>query len=344
MRVLMSAGLYDLCGASIVIENLVNCLGKKGIDVTIGAFNFRRIPPSGAYNVSVIPMNNVFKLKKFIDEFDIVHNHHPITNYLALLSNKPFIYHYHGAPDFGRGYLYRFSMLSSIKITSHRFDAVIAVSESGRDKLKQYFNLNKIHVIYNGVDTDVFKPGLEEKKRKGTPQFLFVGNLYAHKKAEELIFALEKLVKRYPRAHLQIVGVGYTYGKLVNLVRMLGLQEHVSLVGFVPRGELPYYYSSCDAYVTASRYELCPLPLLEGWACGKPVVASSIRSHKELLSASKAGKIYKVGDVQDLCATISAVYEHKDEFKRNALQFAKEHDWSVVADRITRIYEQIRYN
>lgn len=337
----MMSGLYVLGGSSIVIENLADQLCKRGVEVTIGALKFKRIPPNGADSVSTVPVHNVSKLKRFLDDFDIVHNHHPITNYLALISRKPFVYHYHGVPNFGKGNLFRFSMLSSVKITSHRFDAVITVSETGYDELKRLLDPNKMHVIYNGVDTMLFRPGVEGLFRKGTPQCLFVGNLYDHKKVDELILALKKLIKKYPRAHLQIVGKGAAGAKLKNLTSRLNVQDSVSFVGVVPHNNLTPYYASCDVYVTASRCEQFPLPLLEAWACGKPVVASSIRSHEELLSASKAGKIYKVGDVQDLCATIAAVYEHKDEFKCNALQFAKEHDWSVVADRITRIYTEI---
>lgn len=341
MRVLMTAGLYALGGASMVIENLADELGKRGVDVTIGALMFKRVPPKGAYDVSVIPMGNVLKLKKFLDGFDIVHNHHPIINYLSLITRKPFVYHYHGTPNFGKGNLLRFSMLSSIKIANHRFDATIAVSETGCTELKQYFNLNKIYVVYNGVDTNLFKPELDERFRKGTPQYLFIGNLYEHKKVEELILALEKLVKTYPKAHLQIVGGGYANAKLKSLVCKLNLQKHVRFAGFVPHGELPYYYSSCDVYVTASRCELFPLPLLEAWACGKPVVASTISAHIELICKSKAGMIYVLGDINDLAQKMVYTYEHSSRYTNNALRFAKENVWSEVAGRLLKIYSMI---
>lgn len=341
MRVLMSAGLYSLGGASTVIENLADELGKRGVDVTIGALTFKRVPPKRTYDVSAIPVGNVLKLKKFLDGFDIVHNHHPIMNYLSLIMRKPFIYHYHGAPNFGKGNLFRFSMLSSIKITNHRFSATIAVSETGCAELKQYFNLNKIYVVYNGVDTNLFKPGLDERFRKGTPQYLFVGNLYEHKKVEELILALENLVKTYPKAHLQIVGGGYADVNLENFVRKLNLQKYVSFTGFVPHGELPYYYSSCDVYVTASRCELFPLPLLEAWACGKPVVLSTISAHAELIYKSKAGMSYVLGDVNDLAKKMVYAYEYSSRYTGSALRFAKENDWSKVADRLLKIYSMI---
>ncbi|MFX0184211.1 MAG: glycosyltransferase family 4 protein [Candidatus Hodarchaeota archaeon] len=328
-------------GASTVIENLANQLGKKGVDVTIGALTFERIPPHGAYKVKTLPVYDISKLKRFIDGFDIVHNHHPVTNYLALINRKPFVYHYHGAPDYRKESLFRFNMLLSIHIMKHAFDAVISVSESGAGELKRYFGLNDIDVIYNGVDADRFKPGLDERFRKGTPQFLFVGNLYEHKKVEELILALKEVVKGYPKAHLQIVGEGYAYTLLDTLIRKLHFQDYVTLVGRVSDFDLPFYYASCDVYVTASRWELFGLPLLEAMACGKPVVASSIPPHVELLTESIAGTIFTEGDTEDLIKKAVKTYEESDKYRNNALQFARAHDWPIVADRVLRIYAQI---
>jgi len=115
----------------------------------------------------------------------------------------------------------------------------------------------------------------------------------------------------------------------------------VSFVGFVPHSELPRYYSSSDVYVTASRCELFPLPIIEASACGKPVVASSIAAHAELLSKSKAGMLYKAGDLEDLCASMIVAYTKSASFKNLAIQFARENEWSVVASRVLRIYNKL---
>jgi glycosyltransferase involved in cell wall biosynthesis len=131
MRILMSAGFYDIGGSSTVMEQLANSLAENGHEVTIGALWFKHFPSKGAYRVVRIPMGNVLKLRRFLEGFDVVHNHHAITNYLALVSRKPFVYHYHGAPNFKTGYMFRLSMFSSIKLMKHPFDAVIAVSKSG---------------------------------------------------------------------------------------------------------------------------------------------------------------------------------------------------------------------
>jgi glycosyltransferase involved in cell wall biosynthesis len=337
----MSTGLYYTSGFSTVIEALADKLVESGHDVAIGALSFKRFPRKSTYRIETIPIGNVFKLRRFLENFDIIHNHHPITNYLSLISRKPFIYHYHGAPNSRRNKITRYSGIASMKITKNYIDEVIAVSETACTELKKYFSLDKIHVIYNGVDTAFFRPGLAEKYRKGTPQLLFVGNLYEYKNVEELIFATKKITNMYPKLHLQVVGYGNTYKYLKHLAVELGLENNVELTGHVAHSELPYYYASCDVYVTASRFESFSLPPLEAMACGKPVVASSIPSHDELVSSSKAGEEYELGNIQNLCVTIANVYDHKDEFRDNALRFAEEHDWSIVTDRVKRIYDKI---
>jgi len=337
MRVLMASSFYVLGGSSIVIENLTDQLSKRGIEVTIGALAFKRFPPNGNHYVRTLPVHNPLKLKKFLDKFDVVHSHHPITNYLALINRKPFIYHFHGAPDFGRESLFRFSMLFSVKIMNHAFSAVIAVSESGSEELKRYFGLNNVHVIYNGVDTERFRQRLEGRFRKGAPQFLFVGNLYEYKKVEELILALKELVKAFPKAHLQIVGDGHMYERLKRFVAELKLEDHVGLVGRVPDWELPYYYASCDVYVTASRWELFGLPLLEYMACGKPVIATKLPGIMREFGEGN-GVIY-VENPRDVLGKVVELTNKKEQIEElgvKAAKYVQRYDWEAI----TKLFEE----
>ena len=324
------------------MERLGNKLAEADYDVTIAALMFKSPPSEGLYDVAKLPIGNLLKLKSFLKQFDVIHNHHPMTNYLALISNRPFIYHCHGVPDSGKGAFYRLNMLPSIKLIQHRLDSIIAISDVGGKELAQHFGTNKIRVLYNGVDTAVFKPYLEQKFKKGSPQLLFVGNLYEHKNVEELFFALKLLTKKYPNIHLQIVGAADDRNKkLKQLISKLKLEHHVQLVGRVSRFDLPHYYASCDVYVTASRWELFGLPLLEAMACGKPIVASSISAHEELLTKSKAGALYTIGNLDSFSKTLIDIYEKRESYDSNAINFAKEHDWSIVTTKLLKIYDQI---
>lgn len=337
----MLSGIYPLAGSSIVIENLANNLCDAGVDVTLGALFFKRTPPNDLYDVTRLPITNVLKLRKFLGSFDVIHNHHPLTNYLALLTNRPFIYHYHGVPDSGTRPVHQLNLRFSLNLIGPCLDAVIAVSEAAGAELKKQFRPEKIHVIYNGVNSAFFNPELENKFRKGNPQFLFVGNLYAHKNVEEILFALKRLTKEYPKAHLQIIGNGILYERLKSIIAKLRLENNVELVGRVSSLDLPYYYASCDVYVTASRWELFGLPLLEAMACGKPVVASSIPSHMELLTQSNAGETYTLGNVSSLHTKMMQTYEDSKNYKETAINFAKEHDWSLVAYNLLKLYDSL---
>ena len=340
----MASGLYSLEGASVVIENLAEELNKRGVETTVGAFKFRRRPPNGYYKINQIPFPNLLKLKRFLGAFDFIHSHHAVTNYLSLVYKKHFIYHYHGAPNFGRGNLLRCNMFLSIKLMNDNFDAVIAVSESAAAELSQYFGFNNVHVIYNGVNTERFRLGLEDKFRKGEPQFLFVGNLYKHKKVEELLAVMKYVIQSFPKAYLQIIGKGQMYDKLKLIIKYLQLEDHVELVGRVDRCELPNYYASCDVYVTASRWELFGLPLLEAMACGRPVVASAIPPHVEILTKAKAGITYTKGNVEDLCKKMIETYENSKKYSLFATHFARKHDWALVANRLIRLYKNLLSN
>lgn len=340
MHILMCAGFYDIAGFSKVIEYLATGLVDRGHKVTIGAFMFKRSPQKGNYDFVRIPVENPLKLVRFLENFDIIHSHHAITNYLSFISKKPFIYHYHGAPHVGRSNLYRFSMFLSMRLTRYFIDSVIAISRTAGTELAPYFEDEKIQVVYNGVDTNIFKPGLKDRFRRGTPQFLFVGNLYEHKNIPELLMAFKKLLYIYPNAFLQIVGYGYMYGSIANLIKCYGLGRNVELTGRVPLNDLPNYYASCDVYLTASHWELFDLPVIEAMACGKPIVASSIDVHSEILNESKAGLIYTSGDIDSLNNMIKAAYTSSKKYGDNGLAFAKNHDWRVTTDQLLNVYCQ----
>ena len=124
-------------------------------------------------------------------------------------------------------------------------------------------------VIYNGVDTNFYNPELSKPYTKSTPQLLFVGGLRPYKKASLLIEYIPKLLKKYPNIHLQIVGTGEEKLSLENLVKKLNLENFIELTGKIDNEELRLRYSSCDIYVSASTFEVCPVPTLEGYGLWK---------------------------------------------------------------------------
>jgi len=71
------------------------------------------------------------------------------------------------------------------------------------------------------------------------------------------------------------------------------------------------------------------------------LVRASIFLHIDLLTKPKAGTTYTKGDIGNLCNKMIKTYEERDRYRSNALRFAKENDWSIVADRMLKIYTNL---
>ena len=118
---------------------------------------------------------------------------------------------------------------------------------------------------------------LEREKRAGGSDWLFVGQLGAHKAQHDVIKAFACYRRVYdPRARLHLVGreMGHAYADaLRRFVRALGLGDAVELTGSVAPSELVAYYESADVFVCCSDHEGYCVPIIEAMARGLPVVA-----------------------------------------------------------------------
>ena len=156
-----------------------------------------------------------------------------------------------------------------------------------------------------------------------------------------LIHAIPEILLQFPNAHLQIVGDGEDVPKLKNLIKKLNLEEKVELTGKVTNEELRLRYSSCDVYLSASNFEVCPVPTLEAMSCGKPLVLYDINPHREIIELSSAGVLFSKLNKKEISTQIKEVIENKEKYSNNAIIFAKEHDWKNISLQVAKIYEEI---
>jgi glycosyltransferase involved in cell wall biosynthesis len=97
---------------------------------------------------------------------------------------------------------------------------------------------------------------------------------------------------------LVILGEGSERGKLEGMVRRMGLEGEVSLLGFV---ENPFkFMKRAKVFVLSSRFEGFPLVLVEALALGMRVVATDCESGpREILGGGRWGILVSVGDASD---------------------------------------------
>jgi glycosyltransferase involved in cell wall biosynthesis len=109
----------------------------------------------------------------------------------------------------------------------------------------------------------------------GKPYVLFVGTLEPRKNVTLLLEAFAR-VRRHVDAQLVIVGArGWLDAPIFEAHARLGVADAAHLVGWLDERDLAVLYSHAGVLALPSLYEGFGLPLLEGMACGAPVVASN---------------------------------------------------------------------
>ena len=171
-------------------------------------------------------------------------------------------------------------------------DRVIAVSHTLKGELMWMYNLPdwKCWSIYNGVPVHRYDGWIDAGAVKGRygigpidPTVLFMGRMSVQKGPDLLVEAIPGLLRNYPNTKFILAGEGHLRGDLERRVHQLGVAHAVRWFGRLSMGEQVDMFKACDVVCVPSRNEPFGIIVLEGWAAGKPVVASQIGGPGEFI-------------------------------------------------------------
>ncbi len=331
MRLFLDARMIEFSGIGTYIQNLIPFFVGKVDVVLLG--DEKRIKKY-VKDVEIIPLKSsiYFPLEQVeiplkIKKCDIFWSPHFNTPIFPIKAKKRVVsIHdvFHLAFSkyysfFERRYI-NFLIRSAVKLS----DVIITVSYFSKNEIIKYTNADpqKIEVIYNGVDLDLFK--IYEKKMldKVTSKYnlpdkfiLYVGNIKPHKNLKKAIKAFEIFSKDYKDFYLVIVGQkeGFYKGdkEIFHILESnKSLSKKVIFTGYIEREDLPLIYNLACFLLFPSLYEGFGLPPLEAMACGCPVVASDIPVIKEICEDA----VYYVNplDPLDMAKGMREVFENKE--------------------------------
>ena len=211
----------------------------------------------------------------------------------------------------------------------------------------------RITQIYNGVDTDRFKPS-ERKPPNILPERFIaegkfvigtVGRLQAVKDQATLIRAFALLVQQRPgdSLHLALIGDGPLRPNLEHLIAELGLSDRVCMTGALDA--VPQALNNLDLFVLPSLGEGISNTVLEALASGLPVIATAVGGNVELVREGQSGEFFKPGDTQTLTRLLLR-YVNDVHRRHNHSHAAREFalsDFSLatMVDRYTQVYEDL---
>jgi len=176
-------------------------------------------------------------------------------------------------------------------------DAVTCVSSYTQKKLEELFGYQNSQIIYNGVDTTLFKPIEQMNNAWSIPQdktvLFFAGNL-SRRKGADLLPAIMNLLSE---DCILLIATGRRETSIDNLKNIIN-------IGHLDLPNLVIAYNRCDIFLSASRLEGFGLSVAEAMACGKPVVATNCSSLPELVFDGKGGFLCRMDDVRDFAEKI----------------------------------------
>ena len=184
---------------------------------------------------------------------------------------------------------------------------VIAVSELVREGLVQEFpELQRIDVLPNGVDIELFHPGVGIEHADGPVRILSAGRLVVGKGHEFVLRALADLTDEGFDIRYTIAGDGPLRAPLEARARGLGLADRVTFTGAYRHEDLPAMLRESDLFVLPSWPEAFGVVYLESLASGVPVVAAQAGGARSFVSIDVDGYLVQQGDSGDVCRAIRA--------------------------------------
>lgn len=193
------------------------------------------------------------------------------------------------------------------KIIYSHFGAIVSQTDKVALWLKLHTNARNVVVIPNAITWPLLKTSSESKvpyTKDGQKMLLAAGRLVEEKQFDLLIHVFEELLQKFSDWYLVIVGEGYEHKKLVRLINLLGITDHVFMPGVV--GNIGEWYTQADLFVMTSRHEGFPNVLVEAMSHGCPVVSFDCDTGpREIIRNNENGLLVKNGDIFALKKALS---------------------------------------
>lgn len=189
--------------------------------------------------------------------------------------------------------------------------AVICNAEMVKQEIIEDFSIsaNKIHVIYNAIDSSRFVPANEERRGElrnelAIPQsavaLVFVGSGFERKGLAGAIKAIAN-TDRY----LVVVGQDKAEKQYKELAQSLGCLNRVRFMG-MQKNTLPFY-QAVDGLLLPTLYDPFPNVILEAMACGLPVITSPTCGGAEFITTGQNGYVCDALNITQLSDAVMAI-------------------------------------
>ncbi len=233
-----------------------------------------------------------------------------------------------------------------------RSKRVATVSNFEKERIKNFMGLgDNLVAIYNGVgqhfkkitDESILKAAKEKYKLPDNFMF-FLGNTDPKKNTPNVLKAFADFNKK-SKTKFKLVMLDYEENALKTILNDIGSPEtrnDIHLTGYVVNTDLPAIINQCKVFLYPSLRESFGIPILEGMACGVPVITSNTSSMPEI--AGDAAAIVDPFKPEEILASIERILEDenfRNELCEKGIERAKLFSWENMAAKYLELYEEV---
>lgn len=227
------------------------------------------------------------------------------------------------------------------RVVYYKSDLILSVNKFNISWEKMYgANPNKIDIIYNGIDVDLFSPIAKPAHLENVPTVVAAARIFELKDIITMIKSCDVVKQEIPNVKYLVYGDNnavpeYTK-ECTNLIKKLGLEENFILAGYHDK---PHeLFCEGDISILTSISEGFPYTVLESMSCGIPVVATDVGGVTEALD-DKCGFICKPKDYKALGKSVITLLQDEVLRKQMGANARKKVIDNFTIDKFIKEYE-----
>jgi len=230
---------------------------------------------------------------------------------------------------------------------------IITVSNFEKENIIKKLGIPKerMVMIYNGYN-DWFKPqedheSIYKKYIEEAGYFFFLGNTDPKKNTERTLVAYSNYLKQ-SKTKRKLLMADLAKDYLNGIIERNGIdniRENIVMPGYIVNSDLPFIYNNAFAFLYTSLRESFGIPLLEGMACGVPVITSNTSSMPEI--GGEDAILINPESSEEITQAMLRL-ENDEVFyqqqKAVGLERASHFSWRKTAEELLTLYEDVLRN
>lgn len=214
---------------------------------------------------------------------------------------------------------------------------------AGQELKNKYVSLNDCHAYMSTTHNRIYK----KDNVKFSGRLAIIGNLNHLKRVEDAIYALSSLIEKNSSFKLNIIGDGSIKSDLIDLVKILKIEDNVTFVGYVNDSkDMDKIYMDHDVLLHPSISEGTPKVIAEAMAHGVvPIAVNGIGSINHIIEHKKNGFLVQRENPDEIAQFVMKLQEEPETYSsmvQNAYRYALDHTldkevkkkWKFIREKI----------